>query len=70
MENRIDDDKYNDLVAFWAPFLLLHLGGPDTITAFSLEDNELSLRYFLYLGTQLFASAYVFVRSFPNDILS
>ncbi|KAJ9135126.1 hypothetical protein P3X46_032340 [Hevea brasiliensis] len=23
----------SDLLAFWAPFLLLHLGGPDTITA-------------------------------------
>ncbi|KAI4312806.1 hypothetical protein MLD38_037597 [Melastoma candidum] len=28
------------LNAFWAPFLLLHLGGPDTITAYSLKDNE------------------------------
>lgn len=24
----------------WASFLLLHLGGPDTITAYSYEDNE------------------------------
>ncbi|TXG68481.1 hypothetical protein EZV62_003416 [Acer yangbiense] len=31
----------DSLQAFWAPFLLLHLGGPDTITAYSLEDNEL-----------------------------
>ncbi|URD75343.1 hypothetical protein MUK42_08413, partial [Musa troglodytarum] len=29
----------DDLLAFWSPFLLLHLGGPDTITAFSLEDS-------------------------------
>ncbi|CBI36704.3 unnamed protein product, partial [Vitis vinifera] len=29
------------ILAFWAPFLLLHLGGPDTITAYSMEDNEL-----------------------------
>jgi hypothetical protein len=29
------------LVAFWAPFLLLHLGGQDTITAYALEDNRL-----------------------------
>jgi hypothetical protein len=26
------------------PFLLMHLGGPDNITAYSLEDNKLSLR--------------------------
>ncbi|KAK1575951.1 hypothetical protein Q3G72_009693 [Acer saccharum] len=35
----------NSLQAFWAPFLLLHLGGPDTITACSLEDNELCVYY-------------------------
>ncbi|WVZ61465.1 hypothetical protein U9M48_011331 [Paspalum notatum var. saurae] len=28
------------IFAFWTPFLLVHLGGPDTITAYSLEDNE------------------------------
>ncbi|XP_043720705.1 uncharacterized protein LOC122668174 [Telopea speciosissima] len=33
---------YNpDFLAFWTPFLLLHLGGPDTITAFSLEHSVL-----------------------------
>ncbi|CAL5408685.1 unnamed protein product [Camellia sinensis] len=37
-------DEKRDLLAFWAPFLLLHLGGPDTITACSLEDNELHWR--------------------------
>ncbi|GFZ17719.1 transmembrane protein, putative [Actinidia rufa] len=39
-------------MAFWAPFLLLHLGGPDTITAYSLEDNELWLRHLLGLVVQ------------------
>jgi hypothetical protein len=32
------------ILAFWAPFLLLHISGPDTITAVSLEDNALWLR--------------------------
>ncbi|KAJ1253655.1 hypothetical protein BS78_K214200 [Paspalum vaginatum] len=32
------------LVAFWLPFLLTHLGGPDNITAYSFEDNKISLR--------------------------
>jgi len=32
------------VIAFWAPFLLLHLGGPDTMTAYALEDNTMSLR--------------------------
>jgi hypothetical protein len=34
-------DDYAAMMAFWAPFLLLHLGGPDTVTAYSLEDNAL-----------------------------
>ncbi|CAL5405767.1 unnamed protein product [Camellia sinensis] len=50
----------DDLPAFWAPFLLLHLGGPDTITAFALEDNELWIRHLLGLLIQLTAIAYVF----------
>ncbi|KAL7264613.1 hypothetical protein ACSBR1_002552 [Camellia fascicularis] len=30
-----------ELLAFWAPMMLLHSGGTDAITAYSLEDNEL-----------------------------
>ena len=41
------------LMAFWAPFLLLHLGGPDTITSYSIEDNELWWRHFLGLAVQV-----------------
>ncbi|OMO59584.1 hypothetical protein CCACVL1_24742 [Corchorus capsularis] len=58
-----------DLLAFWAPFLLLHLGGPDTITAFALEDNELWLRHLLGLGFQAFAALYVFIQSIKNIVL-
>ncbi|KAA8516996.1 hypothetical protein F0562_017186 [Nyssa sinensis] len=65
--NDCDKLKINeDLAAFWAPFLLLHLGGPDTITAFSLEDNELWLRHLLGLVIELVAVAYVFSQSMPN----
>lgn len=49
----------NQLVAFWAPFLLLHLGGQDTITAYALEDNKLWLRHLLNLFLQVAATAYV-----------
>ncbi|KAF5468220.1 hypothetical protein F2P56_012391 [Juglans regia] len=59
----------SDLLAFWAPFLLLHLGGPDTITAFALEDNELWLRHFLTLIFQVVASFYVFLETLPNNKL-
>ncbi|CAL5335883.1 unnamed protein product [Camellia sinensis] len=56
-----------DNAVFWAPFLLLHLGGPDTITAFALEDNELWLRHLLSLMVQFVAVAYVFLQSLPNE---
>ncbi|MBA0729130.1 hypothetical protein Golax_022767 [Gossypium laxum] len=59
----------SDLLAFWVPFFLLHLGGPDTITAFALEDNELWLRYFLGLSFQAGAIFYIFIKSLPNKNL-
>ena len=49
-----------DLLAFWVPFLLVHRGGPDTITAFALEDNELWLRHLFSLEFQLGVTLYVF----------
>ncbi|CAO2200044.1 unnamed protein product [Urochloa humidicola] len=46
------------LIAFWAPFLLLHLGGPDNMTAYTLEDNILSLRKGLEMILQLLGVMY------------
>ncbi|KAK1575976.1 hypothetical protein Q3G72_009831 [Acer saccharum] len=60
----------SDLQIFWAPFLLLHLGGPDTITAFSLEDNELWLRHLLGLVVHVGVAFYVFLRSWGNSALT
>ncbi|KAK1296207.1 hypothetical protein QJS10_CPB15g01332 [Acorus calamus] len=51
-----------ELVAFWSPFLLLHLGGPDTITAFALEDNELWKRHLVGLVTQVALALYVIIK--------
>ncbi|GMY04878.1 hypothetical protein FCV25MIE_00116 [Fagus crenata] len=56
--------------AFWAPFLLLHLGGPDTITAYSLEDNELWLRHLLGLAIQVGVVFYVFFRAWMSIALN
>lgn len=50
------------LMAFWAPFLLPHLGGPDSSTAYSLEDKELWWRHLLGLIIQVGVAFYVFVR--------
>ncbi|XP_034887830.1 uncharacterized protein [Populus alba] len=58
----------NSIQAFWAPFLLLHLGGPDTITAYSIEDNELWLRHLLGLVVQVGVAFYVFTRSWGSGI--
>ncbi|KAA8515401.1 hypothetical protein F0562_018988 [Nyssa sinensis] len=58
-----------DLLAFWAPFLLVHLGGPDTITAFALEDNELWLRHLLELIVQCSLTVYVFIITFYRNKL-
>ncbi|KAI8024739.1 hypothetical protein LOK49_LG02G02469 [Camellia lanceoleosa] len=62
-------DKNNELLAFWAPFLLVHLGGPDTITAFALEDNELWLRHLLQLVFHSGTAAYVFVLTLTQNAL-
>ncbi|XP_031282925.1 uncharacterized protein LOC116141580 [Pistacia vera] len=63
--------KSNHLLqAFWAPFLLLHLGGPGTITAYSLADNNLWLRHFLGLLVQVGVAFYVIVRSWSNNAIT
>ena len=49
------------LQAFWASFLLVHLGCSDTITTFALEDNELWPRHLFGLVTQvrLISNSYI-----------
>ncbi|VAH41500.1 unnamed protein product [Triticum turgidum subsp. durum] len=53
----------HELVAFWAPFLLLHLGGQDNITAYSIEDNWLWMRHLQSFIVQVLAAAYVLYES-------
>lgn len=68
-ENPNPDNNYDALLGFWAPFLLVHLGGPDTITAFALEDNALWLRHLLGLIFQVVAALYVFIQTLPKNKL-
>ncbi|KAH6794411.1 transmembrane protein [Perilla frutescens var. hirtella] len=68
-KNTASGSGNGDLLAFWAPFLLVHLGGPDTITAFALEDNELWLRHFLSLVFQASAAVYVLYQTLPGNQL-
>ncbi|CAL4985834.1 unnamed protein product [Urochloa decumbens] len=53
------ESRGHQLVAFWAPFLLLHLGGPDNITAYALEDNRLWLRHLQTLIVQALGAGFV-----------
>ncbi|KAF3448868.1 hypothetical protein FNV43_RR09584 [Rhamnella rubrinervis] len=57
------------IIAFWASFLLLHLGGPDSITSFALEDNEFWLRHLFGLVLQAFGAAYSFHLARLGNIL-
>ncbi|KAM4097873.1 hypothetical protein ACJW30_07G035000 [Castanea mollissima] len=63
------DAKY-ELKTFWAPLLLLHLGGTDTITAYSLEDNELWKRHLLGVVIQAIATVYIWVTACTSSRLS
>ncbi|XVF06208.1 hypothetical protein REPUB_Repub06bG0027700 [Reevesia pubescens] len=63
-------ERDNELTALWAPFFLLHLGGPDTITAYSLEDNELYLRHFFGLLIQTVVTIYIFFMAWTGSQLS
>ncbi|GLU15551.1 hypothetical protein SLE2022_320300 [Rubroshorea leprosula] len=55
------------LWALWSSFLLLHLGGPDTMTSFSIEDNKLWLRHLLGLLSRVGSSVYIVFVSLSND---
>ncbi|XP_048568664.1 uncharacterized protein LOC125549251 [Triticum urartu] len=57
------EDATTGLSFFWAPFLLIHLGGQDTITALAMEDNKLWLRHLLTLFMQVVLALYVFWKS-------
>ncbi|XP_066356359.1 uncharacterized protein [Miscanthus floridulus] len=57
----------NRFALFWVPFLLLHLGGQETMTAFSMEDNALWKRHLLSLATQVPMAIYAVGRQVQGD---
>ncbi|XP_061965339.1 uncharacterized protein LOC133689499 [Populus nigra] len=59
----------NLIPVFWAPILLLHLGGPETITAYSLADNELWLRHLLELVIQTGVASYVLFKLWSKNTI-
>lgn len=60
------DGSHDILEVFWAPILLIHLGGRDTITAYNIEDNELWTRHALTAVSQMTVAVYVFWKSWPG----
>ena len=54
------------LEVLWAPVLLIHLGGQHTITAYSIEDNELWRRHIVTVVSQVTVALYVFCKSWPR----
>ena len=56
--------------SFWAPFFLVYLGGPDTITAYSLEDSMLWRRHSITLVSQVSVAIYVIIRAWSNKVLN
>ncbi|KAK9131378.1 hypothetical protein Sjap_011865 [Stephania japonica] len=65
-----DDDTRSQILALWGPFLLVHLGGPDSISAYALEDNELWLRNLFGFCVQTWIVVYVLLKSWRNNWLS
>lgn len=66
LANPLHSHVNEGLYAFWASFLLVHLGGPDNITSFALEDNDFWLRHLFGLILQVISAGYCFYLTFPN----
>ncbi|CAI9115236.1 OLC1v1016083C1 [Oldenlandia corymbosa var. corymbosa] len=62
-----DRTAMKELMSFWTPFLLLHLGGPDTITAYAPQDNELWLRHLVGLVIQTGLALYILLVTLPGS---
>ncbi|XVF00798.1 hypothetical protein REPUB_Repub04eG0032700 [Reevesia pubescens] len=60
----------NELIVFWSPFILWHLGSPHNITAYSLEDNDMWLRQFFGLFIQVGEAVYIHMKFRSNSKLS
>ncbi|KAG5563922.1 hypothetical protein RHGRI_000191 [Rhododendron griersonianum] len=65
--SKISDAEGNILQATWATLLLLHLGGTDSITAYSLEDNQLWMRQLMGFVVQTLVAIYVIGMSWNNS---
>ncbi|KAL5755519.1 hypothetical protein ACOSQ2_020265 [Xanthoceras sorbifolium] len=65
-----DEVANSQLSVFWTPILLLHLGGPDTITAYAWEDNKLWKRQLLGVVVQTLMAFYALFMVWTGSLLS
>ncbi|KAG2629767.1 hypothetical protein PVAP13_3KG425200 [Panicum virgatum] len=61
-----NNNKARILEVLWAPVLLIHLGGQEELTAYTIEDNELWTRHTVTLVSQVAVALYAFYKSWPN----
>ncbi|KAB5551532.1 hypothetical protein DKX38_008843 [Salix brachista] len=63
--------NWNWIPVFWAPVLLVHLGGPGAITAYSVDRlNKLFLSRLLQLVTHVGVVCYVLFRLWSKDTIT
>ncbi|EAZ45653.1 hypothetical protein OsJ_30322 [Oryza sativa Japonica Group] len=55
------------LEVLWAPVLLIHLGGQQEMSAYTIEDNELWRRHTVTLVSQVTVAIYAFYKSWPAN---
>jgi hypothetical protein len=59
--------RSDNLEVLWAPVLLIHLGGQLSISAYSLEDNELWMRHTMAIVSQVTIACYVFYKQWRGS---
>ncbi|XP_054820766.1 uncharacterized protein LOC129319709 [Prosopis cineraria] len=68
-----DPDERNirrELKALYAPLLLVQIGNPDAITAYSIEDNRLGVRQLIGLVFQVAIVTWIIIKSWTHSWLS
>ena len=63
-------DVHPELTALLAPLVFVQFGNPDSITAYSIEDNRLGLRQLIGLLIQVGVVIWILVRCWTKDKIS
>lgn len=60
-------NTHTEVQALLAPLMFMQIGNPDTITALSIEDNQLGIRQVFSMGIQVSIMFYILIRSWTNS---